>query len=201
MKKLVLLLIAVLALTLSACGSKTRTDNDATSDATSATGDAQASEPEAPVAEPATGAAQSGDGYTYNAPEGWAKPPQSVPGFTPDTIVANLSDKDGFADNVNTVVDTTVPAEISLDDLEAGAAKSLKSVGATNVSVEDRTDVAGKQAIHITSELAVGGPHDVDSYFVTNGKKWVAVTFSSNDLDAAERQELADSVLASWSWN
>ena len=59
-----------------------------------------ASEAQEPTAAPATGVTIEGSGYAFVAPEGWEVPADfSLPGA--DVIVADLTDSDGFADNVN----------------------------------------------------------------------------------------------------
>jgi hypothetical protein len=143
-----------------------------------------------------------GSGYSYAVPDGWGDPPQELPGFNPDTISTDLNDADAFADNVNTIVDTTVPNSMDLDELEPATVRAMESAGVfEDITVEHRTEVAGRPAAHFSSTSAIGGEHDIDSFYVTDGSRWIAVTLSTDGLGGDGRAELASKILAYWKWN
>lgn len=150
--------------------------------------------------EPAAGETITGSGYTYVAPEGWGVPTESVPGFTPDTLVANLQDTDGFADNLNTL--KSPAGVVTPDVVESAGVDELEGVGATEVTVNDRVTVAGTESAHLSAMLASGGTsYAVEQYYVSDADQTFVVTFSFSDtVPADERVRLAESVLVTWTW-
>jgi hypothetical protein len=151
-------------------------------------------------AAPATGDTITGDGYSYVVPEGWGVPTQSVPGFTPDTLAADLQDADGFADNVN-VVKSPVGL-VGADQVESAGPKELEAAGATGVTVNDRLTIAGSESAHLTAVMSAGGTsYAIEQYYTSTADQTYIVTFSFNDtVPAAERTALAESVLVTWTW-
>lgn len=150
--------------------------------------------------EPATGETITGSAYTYVAPEGWGVPTESVPGFTPDTLVASLQDTDGFADNLNTL--KSPAGVVTPDVVESAGVDELKGVGATEVTVNDRVTVAGSESAHLSALLTNSGTtYAVEQYYVSDDDQTFVVTFSFSDtVPADERVRLAESVLVTWTW-
>ena len=149
---------------------------------------------------PATGELISGTGYTYSVPEGWADPGE-VPGFSPDSIAADL---DAFvpgrqlADNVNVILSPA--GKVTPEQVESAGVKELEGAGATDVTVQPRVKIAGQESAHLSAALASGGTtYAAEQYYVSNGDQTYVVTFSfSPTVGAKERVALAESVLASW---
>ncbi|MBT2475454.1 hypothetical protein J7E68_12955 [Microbacterium sp. ISL-103] len=167
----------------------------------------QSTESEAPEqgspsldAEPAAGETISGDGYTYVVPEGWAVPEQSVAGFDPDTLAANLQDTDGFADNVNVL--KSPAGVVTPDVVESAGVKELESVGATDITVNDRVTIAGSESAHLSAALSSEGTdYGVEQYYVSTDDQTYIVTFSFSDsVSAADRVGVAESILVTWTW-
>ncbi|MBO9625610.1 MAG: hypothetical protein J7484_04470 [Microbacterium sp.] len=166
-------------------------------DSTGTVQEATAPKIDAPAA---TGQTISGDGYSYVVPEGWGVPEQSVPGFDPDSLAADLQDADGFTDNVN-VVKSPVGV-VDADRVESAGVKELDAAGASEVTVNDRVTIAGSESAHLTALMTAGGAtYAIEQYYVSTADQTYIVTFSFNDTVAsAERTALAESVLVTWRW-
>ena len=151
-------------------------------------------------AQPATGETISGDGYTYVVPEGWAVPDQSVAGFNPDTLAANLQDTDGFADNVNVL--KSPAGLVTPDVVESAGVTELESVGATDITVGDRVTIAGSESAHLSASMtSEGTTYGVEQYYVSTDDQTYIVTFSFSDsVPAADRVGIAESILVTWTW-
>lgn len=151
-------------------------------------------------AEPATGETITGDGYTYVVPEGWAVPEQSVAGFDPDTLAADLQDTDGFADNVNVL--KSPAGLVTPDVVESAGVSELESVGATDITVNDRVTIAGSESAHLSASMtSEGTTYGVDQYYVSTDDQTYIVTFSFSDsVSAADRVATAESILVTWTW-
>jgi hypothetical protein len=157
------------------------------------------SAPPASTVDPATGDTISGTGYTYNAPEGWSVPPSLPNGV--DTVSADLADADGFTDNVNVLLSPA--GEVTPDQVESAGVSELEGAGATNIEVRPRITVAGSESAHLTAKLSSGGAtYLFDQYYATNAGQTYVITFSFSDTESqADREALAESVLASWTWS
>jgi len=156
------------------------------------------SAPPASTVDPATGDTITGTGYAFNAPEGW-----TVPGSLPsgvDTVAADLADADGFTDNVNVLLSPA--GALTPDQVESAGAAELESVGATDIEVRPRVTVAGSESAHLTAQLSSSGVTYVfDQYYATNADQTYVITFSFSDTESqSDREALAESVLASWTW-
>jgi hypothetical protein len=166
------------------------------SPATTASGDSAPSLDAAPAA----GETISGNGYTYALPADWGVPSDvgGVSGF--DTLAADLTDDDGFADNVNVVISPA--GVITAEQVESQGVDELESAGASDVTVKDRVSVAGAESAHVSARLATQGvEYLVEQYYVSSEDQTYVVTFSfSPDGPEGDRREVAESVLASWSW-
>jgi hypothetical protein len=150
-------------------------------------------------AAPATGELISGDGYSYHVPEGWGLPPEDVASGA-DTLALDLTDDDGFSDNVNVLLSPA--GSITPDQVEEAGPPELENSGATEVEVRPRLSVAGEESAHITALFSQGGAtYRIDQYYPTHDGQTYVVTFSfSETLPQADREALAESVLASWAW-
>ncbi|MFV0375402.1 hypothetical protein [Microbacterium sp.] len=151
-------------------------------------------------ADAATGELVTGDGYTFNAPEGWGVPDQEVPGFTPDVMIANLGDTDGFADNMNVVLSPA--GEVTVEQAEQSVVSELEAAGYADVEVNDRATIGGDESAHITAALSQGTTSMVmDQFYVSHSGQTYVVTFSTNDSTPADdRAAVYEPVLASWAW-
>lgn len=163
------------------------------------TDDAGASD--APAVEPAAGETITGDGYSYVVPEGWEDAsgnPGAGAGI--DSIAADLTDTDGFADNVNVV--KSPAGEVTADVVETIGVDELEGAGAAEVTVHDRLQIAGSESAHVSAVMSSGGSeYLIDQYYVTQNGQTYIVTFSFSDtVSAADRDEIAASVLATWAW-
>jgi hypothetical protein len=149
---------------------------------------------------PATGATITGDGYSYQVPEGWDVPEAPVPGFDPDSIALDHTDDDGFSDNVNVILSPA--GAITADQVESIGVSELEGVGATEVQVNDRISVAGAESAHLSALLSSNGTgYQIEQYYPTNAGQTYVVTFSfSETVTQTDRVALAESVLASWVW-
>lgn len=149
----------------------------------------------------ATGDTISGTGYSFQVPEGWGEPEQEIEGFDPDAFAADLDDADGFSDNVNVILSPA--GEVTPEQVETLGVEELEGVGATDVEIGDRITVAGSESAHLSAALASEGTeYVVDQFYVTADGQTYVVTFSfSPTVSDADRDEIAESVLASWTWS
>ena len=190
-----LTLVLASALVLAGCSLSGPAAPDTDTDTDTGTGT------EAPTsgAVPATGELISGDGYSYNVPDGWGLPPTDV-NTGADTLAVDLTDDDGFSDNVNVLLSPA--GEISSDQVESAGPPELEGSGASNVEVRPRVGIAGEESAHLTALFSSGGvTYQIDQYYPTHDGQTYVVTFSfSEDVPETDREALADSVLASWTW-
>jgi hypothetical protein len=152
------------------------------------------------TAAPATGNTISGDGYSYQVPDGWAVPDAPIPGFDPDSIAIDQTDDDGFSDNVNVILSPA--GALSSDQVESIGVSELEGVGATEVQVNARLSVAGAESAHLSALFSSNGTeYRIEQYYPTHSGQTYVVTFSfSESVPQADRVALAESVLASWAW-
>ena len=153
-------------------------------------------------AAPATGELITGDGYTYNVPEGWGLPQQDIPGFDPDSLALDLEDTaDGFTDNVNVLLSPA--GSITSDQVEEAGVSELEGAGAEGVEARPRVSIAGEESAHLTALFTQGGQsYLIDQYYPTHDGQTYVVTFSfSETVSQGDREALAESVLASWTWS
>ena len=157
---------------------------------------------DAPVSDvaPATGELVTGDGYSYNVPEDWGVPDEKPAGFDPDSFAIDLDDTDGFTDNVNVLLSPA--GSITSDQVEEAGVAELEGAGATGVEARPRISVAGEESAHLTALFTQGGTsYLIDQYYPTHDGQTYVVTFSFSETVAeGDREALAESVLASWTW-
>lgn len=150
-------------------------------------------------ADPATGELIEGTGYAYNVPEGWGVPPGDVDPQL-DTVAADLTDDDGFSDNVNVLLSPA--GALTPEQVETAGVAELEQFGATEVEVRDRVSIEGAESAHLSARFeSQGFLYRVEQYYPTQGDQTFVVTFSfSDDLPEADRLAVSESILASWGW-
>ena len=149
--------------------------------------------------DPATGIEIAGTGYTFRVPLGW-QIPDAPEGYDPDALAGDPNDTDGFADNVNVVVS---PAGLlTPDQIEQGSEEEMNAVGADSVETNERVRVAGSETTHLSTQITEQGlTYLLEQYGVSSDEQTYVVTFSFSDtVSDADRQALAESVLATWTW-
>lgn len=150
------------------------------------------------TAAPATGDLVSGDGYSYHAPDGWTQQDPSLAGGQVDTLIVDLGDDDGFSDNLNVLLSPA--GAVTADQVENLGVTELENAGATNVEVRPRLTIAGSESAHLTA-LAASPSYQIDQFYPTHDGQTYVVTFSFSDtVSQADREAIAESVLASWAW-
>lgn len=149
---------------------------------------------------PATGTQLSGTGYSFNLPAGWTQRTDGVK--APIELMAlNESDSDGFSDNLNVI--KSPAGKLSAEQVETAGKKELEQVKATDITIGDRVNVAGNEAAHLSAKFTQQGvTYATEQYGVSNASQTYIVTFSfSESLPQADREKLAESVLATWNWS
>lgn len=185
--------LAVLAITLAGCGG----DGDEKSGDESSSSNSDGAS--ASGADPATGPTLETDDFSYNAPDGWEDAASAMPGA--ESVAADTSDDDGFADNLNVL--RLDPAPVTdLDELEDASVDELEGADASDVKVQDRAEIDGVEAIHISGGMSLNdNDYLVEQYNVIRDDVSFIVTFSfSPDVSEGDRTDLSQSVLASWAW-
>ena len=158
------------------------------------------SAPPAISVDPATGELIEGTGYTVNAPEGWAVPPDAPP--SADVyVIGEEANAAGFVDNFNVMLGPDpgdTPAEIETK----GVAYLEDVVGATEVEVRPRVTIAGSETAHISAQLSRQGiAYWTEQYLLADSGLVYTITFSFGEtVPQGDREALADSVLATWTW-
>ncbi|REK73381.1 hypothetical protein DX116_07470 [Aeromicrobium endophyticum] len=79
----------------------------------------------------------------------------------------------------------------------------LKNADSQEVEVEDPTDIDGEEAARISALLTLNGnKYRTEQFAVDHDGKGYIVTFSfSETVSDDDRDELAESVLATWKWS
>ncbi|MDO5752778.1 hypothetical protein [Arthrobacter sp.] len=151
-------------------------------------------------AEPATGKTIEGSGYSFVVPEGWAVPAGSEAQAGVDKVVADMTDKDGFADNVTVALS---PAkEVTPEQAESTGVEKLEKSGAKDAKLRDRVTIGGSEAVHLSALfVSDSGDYQIEQYYVSHENQTYIVTFSfSPTVSETDRDDLAASVLATWPW-
>lgn len=196
-------LAVVSTLTLAGCGGSDGDDDTSSSDSSSSTDapdkDDAGDQDDAGDVAPATGDTITAEGFSFKAPEGWTDAKDVNPSAI--ALAANRQDTDGFADNVNVISDPTI-VDADMDKLESSIEKVLTNANAKDVEVEDPIDVDGEEAARISAIFELNGnKYRTEQFAVDHDGKGYVVTFSfSEDVPDADRDELAESVLQTWTW-
>jgi hypothetical protein len=148
---------------------------------------------------PATGLLIAGTGYTFHAPAGWTLPTR-VPQANAYAISAK-PDAEGFYDTIN-VLGADSNTDTFDEEEQNGVAYFEQAVGAAAIQVRPRIEIAGAESVHISSlQTHNGATRWTEQYLVTHADAAWTITFDFNEADSqAEREALAESVLASWTW-
>jgi hypothetical protein len=189
-------LVAALTFTLAGCFSPSPSAPSTESSAPSTDETA----PPAISVEPATGELIAGTGYSLNAPEGWVVPPDAPP--QADLYVIDATDTAGFIDTVNVILGPA-PNQ-TLDEIEETAVAYLEGViGATEVEVRPRVTIGGTESVHISAQLSRSGTtYWTEQYLPIEAGTAFTTTFSFGEAVArGDREALAESVLATWTWD
>jgi hypothetical protein len=190
----------------SASSSSSATGSDSTGDTTGGgPSDAGSDTSTAPSAAGSASTAGQlvGKGYRLALPAGWQDATAQFQEYSPliDAGALNADQVgDAFSDNVN-VLREADQAELPPSQAERQFAQELGTV-ASKVRVEDRTEIDGVRAIHLTGRTKAGQVLALtDQYVCFVGGASYVVTFSFGcTTPAARRTEEVDSMLASWSW-
>ena len=159
-----------------------------------------ASKPAAFTVPPATGILVKGTGYSFHAPVGWRLPPTAQKADS--YAISAKPDAKGVYDTVNVLVGS--PNSDSLDEQEQNGAQYLEQVvGATQVKIRPRVEIAGLVSVHVSSLRTHQGVSEwSEQYSVTHGAATYTITFAFQTTESQPtREALADSVLASWTWS
>jgi hypothetical protein len=159
------------------------------------------SAPPAISVEPATGELITGTGYTFNAPEGWAVPPNADP--RPDVVVVDgVADSVGFVNNVNVLLSPAAVGELTPDQVEALGGAELEGSGGANVQVQPRVTFAGAESAHFSAEFTSSGvTYLIEQYYATDAGQTYIITFSFGETEPqGDREAIAESVLVTWTW-
>jgi hypothetical protein len=181
---------ALLVALLTACGGSGSDGDDADGGKPTATASASQGSQE-------SGTEITTDEFTYTVPPGWEESEES----RALSLAIDLQDKDGFSDNINVVRDNTVAA-VDGDQLEKSVENVLQSVNATGISVKDRIEIDGEEAVHVGAVFESNGKkYRTEQYAVSHRDKGYVVTVSfSPDVPEAQRDTVSESILATWSW-
>jgi len=149
------------------------------------------------TAKPADGDTISTDDFTYTVPKDWKESPNS----SAITLAVDQKDPDGFADNVNVVADKTIVG-VKGDKLEDAVENVLDGVQATDITIKDRVQVDGEEAVHVGAIFDLNGTkYRTEQYAFSHDEKGYVVTFSfSPDVPSSERDQVSESVLTTWKW-
>lgn len=152
----------------------------------------------------------TGTDYTFTAPEGWQTLPgdtlaeltENVPGAEfVDAMVMAPTGPDGFTENINVI---PVPEGQGLsEETESQRISELEASGATDVTPGDPVVVAGKESPTLSSiGTEAGSNFRSDQVYISGPDATYVVTFTfSESKTEAERTELTQSVLDTWTWN
>ena len=192
-------LAAALTVTLAGCFASPTAPTSGEPSSAETTPTTEASAPPALTVDPATGVLLTGTGYSANAPEGWTVPADAP--AAADIFAVSSPDADGFYNTVNVLF---APANgDDADTREIMGVAYLEGIGATEVEVRPRVAVASVETVHISaSRTSSGGAgYRSEQYIVPADGVDYTVTFVFNlSLPQADRETLAESVLASWVW-
>ncbi|KQW05561.1 hypothetical protein ASC66_11260 [Leifsonia sp. Root4] len=157
------------------------------------------------TAAPATGEALVGNGYDLTLPEGWSEQSdesllglEDVPGF--DVMAFDKTDLDGFADNLNVIASSA--GGMTPDQAESRAVDEFEGAG-VNVTIRDRIMVAETESVHLSARGSSNGADYQIEQFLIPVADWntFVVTFSfSPTVSESDRNNLSESVLATWIW-
>jgi hypothetical protein len=150
---------------------------------------------------PATGEVFTGSGYQVTAPEGWSAPADAAD-RADIFLISGEEHADGFIDTLNVLLGQA--STDSLEEYEAGSVSYLEIVkGATDVEVRPRVLLDDSVAVHISALFhhSSGVQYWTEQYIVNAADIGYTITFSfSESVPVGDREALAESMLATWTW-
>jgi hypothetical protein len=161
---------------------------------------AEASASPATSVEPATGELVTGTGYSVHAPEGWTAPPEAA--SKADIFVAGkVADADGFVDTINVLLGPATGMTLAETE-KSGAAHLVQAFNATKVKVRPRVAIAGSESAHLSLHLINNGFSGwAEQYLLTHAGTVYTISFTFREtVPREDREALAESVLATWTW-
>jgi hypothetical protein len=159
-----------------------------------------AAKPAAFTTPPATGILIKGTGYSFHAPTAWKLPTRSVKADS--YAISAKPDAKGVYDTVNVLVGSA--NSDSLDAQEQNGAEYLEqALGATQVMIRARVEIAGAEGVHVSSLRVNQGTSEwSEQYVVNHGGAGYTITFTFQESESqSTRDALAAAVLASWEWS
>ena len=150
--------------------------------------------------EGATGELIVGSGYSLNAPEGWGVPPDA-PAVADVYVIDEEAAATTFTNTLNVILGSATGETIA--EVEAHGVAYLEGpVGATKVQVRPRVTIAGAETAHISAQLSRRGiTYWTEQYPLAHTGIAYTITFSFGEtVPQADRESLAESVLATWTW-
>jgi hypothetical protein len=157
-------------------------------------------------AKPADGRTFRGQGFSFRAPKGWTDETEKAQQLNQlvDLAAAAAPDRSGFATNVNVVVSDAGVEDPSDDQLRqiSAAIKSRLSTLVPELTVNPLTQLDGRPTLdHEGPATKQGMPYYIHQYVAFDAGNAYTVTFSfSRESKPAQRQQVIDQILASWSW-
>jgi hypothetical protein len=187
-------LTAVVALTVSGCGSASSTtaaDPGSTESPTAST-----STP-SPTVSPASGPMLSKAGFSFRAPKGWADATdQAQSGVL--LYAANPTDENPL------MITVRHPAHAPATTTAAAkaATRLLAAAGGTHIRTLPATTVGGNRAAHVVAiQVKPGSHYQLDAYYVLTGHSAWVITFATNQYTTPSRRDaMVASVLATCRW-
>lgn len=194
--------LAVASLMLTACGDADDKD-DTTPSARAGDAAESSSASDDPDDTGSTGGDVTGDGYAFDAPDGWIDITDEVKANAPqvDQAVGEpAAEIDGARDNINVVV--TPSGGTTVEGYEELAPDALAFM-IPELEILPRRSIAGEEAAHVAGEATSGGAtFFMEQFAVTVDGDLFAITFThDNALSPAQRDAVVDPVLASWEWS
>lgn len=192
-------LVTTLTLTLGACGSS---DSDGGSDQDSSKESSKTTDAPSFDAKPATGDTVKGTNYSYVIPESWAVPKSPPAGFDPDSLAVDRKPTGSFANNINVLRQSPAPSGVTIDKLNDELGDELTKQGAKDVVTQKPVTIDGEPATHVSLSQSLNGAKNLtEQYYALRDGAMYVITFSyGTDVSQADRDEIAGSVLTTWSW-
>jgi hypothetical protein len=107
----------------------------------------------------------------------------------------------GLYDTINVLIQPTNHDSFNAEE-QHGVEYLQQVVGATAIQVRPRVEIAGAEAVHISSlQTQRGIVRRDEQYLVTHDGTDLTITFNFDEAEPQpDRETLAEAVLASWTW-
>ena len=185
--------VALITLALGGCsddGPDDPTPAPPTSATASPSDSASPSESAEPFVTPASGPLLDTGSATINLPEGWKDDRNGLP-----STFSGSPEKGSVMRHITIFDLQSVPPESPVDQLARNALTELPGAKLTR---QPDVELDGEPAYHVSGTAPVRGDYD-EVGTDANGRS-IEIGFSLNGYSAAERQEIIDSVIASFRW-